>query len=82
MTANRHAILVQAHQAVDYWQAFAARMPSVNVYVHVDAKSDVNITSKDLPNFYVLSERVAVHWGGFSQIQCHSEFICRSVGKC
>lgn len=69
MTANRHAILVQAHQAVDYWQAFAARMPSVNVYVHVDAKSDVNITSKDLPNFYVLSERVAVHWGGFSQIQ-------------
>ena len=69
MTANRHAILVQAHQAVDYWQAFAARMPSVNVYVHVDAKSDVNITSKDLPNFYVLGERVAVYWGGFSQIQ-------------
>lgn len=71
MTANRHAILVQAHQAVDYWQAFAARMPSVNVYVHVDAKTatNANTAPKDLPNFFVLTDRVAVYWGGFSQIQ-------------
>lgn len=65
-----HALLVQAHQDISYFIALAQQLPDSNIYVHIDAKSHYwpQAETANLPNLYLLNNRVSVHWGGFSQV--------------
>lgn len=68
---KKHAVLVQTHKPIDYFLALAARYPSVNFYVHFDKKCDDSLIkiNQNLPNVTILTDRVSVIWGGFSQVQ-------------
>lgn len=68
---KKHALLIQAHQDISYFIELAKIQPNVNFYVHMDAKSrDFPKTDlANLANVFLLTERVAVRWGGFSQIK-------------
>lgn len=68
---KKHAMLVQAHQDISYFIELAKIQPNVNFYVHMDAKSDYfpDAETAQLANVVLLSDRVSVRWGGFSQIE-------------
>ncbi len=68
---KKHALLIQAHQDISYFIKLAKIQPNVNFYVHVDAKSDYfpDAETAQLANVVLLSDRVSVRWGGFSQIE-------------
>lgn len=68
---KKHALLIQAHQDISYFIKLAKSQPNVNFYVHMDAKSrDFPKTDlANLANVVLLSDRVSVRWGGFSQIE-------------
>nr|WP_144918159.1 beta-1,6-N-acetylglucosaminyltransferase [Moraxella osloensis] len=68
---KKHALLIQAHQDISYFIKLAKIQPSVNFYVHVDAKSDYfpNAETAQLANVFLLKDRITVRWGGFSQIE-------------
>ena len=68
---KKHALLIQAHQDISYFIKLAKIQPNVNFYVHMDAKSrDFPKTDlENLANVILLSDRVSVRWGGFSQIE-------------
>lgn len=68
---KKHAILVQAHKNVDYFVNLAKIKPTINIYIHFDKKSDEyeRLKNQSLPNnIYLITDRVVVNWGGFSQI--------------
>ena len=68
---KKHALLIQAHQDISYFIKLAKIQPNVNFYVHMDAKSH-DFPKNDmanLANVVFLTDRVPVHWGGFSQIE-------------
>lgn len=68
---KKHALLIQAHQDISYFIKLAKIQPNVNFYVHMDARSrDFPKTDlANLANVVLLSDRVSVRWGGFSQIE-------------
>lgn len=68
---KKHAVLVQAHQDISYFIKLAKIQPNVNFYVHMDAKSDyfLDPETAQLANVVLLSDRISVRWGGFSQIE-------------
>lgn len=68
---KKHALLIQAHQDISYFIKLAKIQPNVNFYVHMDAKSDYfpDAETAQLANVFLLSNRVSVRWGGFSQIE-------------
>lgn len=68
---KKHALLIQAHQDISYFIRLAKIQPNVNFYVHMDAKSRdfPKIDLVNLADFVLLSDRVSVRWGGFSQIE-------------
>ena len=68
---KKHALLIQAHQDISYFIKLAKIQPNVNFYVHMDAKSDYfpDAETAQLANVFLLSDRVSVRWGGFSQIE-------------
>ena len=68
---KKHALFIQAHQDISYFIKLAKIQPNVNFYVHIDAKSrDFPKTDlANLANVVLLSDRVSVRWGGFSQIE-------------
>ena len=68
---KKHALLIQAHQDISYFIKLAKIQPNVNFYVHIDAKSDYfpDAETAQLANVFLLSNRVSVRWGGFSQIE-------------
>lgn len=68
---KKHALLIQAHQDISYFIKLAKIQPSVNFYVHMDAKSDYFPDAKtaQLANVFLLKDRITVRWGGFSQIE-------------
>ena len=68
---KKHALLIQAHQDISYFIKLAKTQPNVNFYVHMDAKSDYfpDAETAQLANVFLLSNRVSVRWGGFSQIE-------------
>ena len=68
---KKHALLIQSHQDISYFIKLAKIQPNVNFYVHMDAKSrDFPKTDlANLANVVLLSDRVSVRWGGFSQIE-------------
>lgn len=67
----KHALLIQAHQDISYFIKLAKRQPNVNFYVHIDAKSAYfpHAETAKLANLFLLNNRVAVYWGGFSQVK-------------
>lgn len=68
----KHALLVQAHKNIGYFINLANITPTINIYIHFDKKSDEyeRLKKQRLPNnVYLIDNRVAVNWGGFSQIQ-------------
>lgn len=68
---SKHALLILAHQNIDYFIEFAKHHPQVNIYVHMDAKSAYfpAVETAHFDNLILLKNRIAVHWGGFSQIK-------------
>ena len=68
---KKHALLIQAHQDISYFINLAKIQPNVNFYVHMDAKSNYfpEAETAQLANVVLLSDRVSVRWGGFSQIE-------------
>lgn len=68
---KKHALLIQAHQDISYFIKLAKIQPNVNFYVHMDAKSRdfLKTDLANLANVVLLSDRVSVRWGGFSQIE-------------
>ena len=68
---KKHALLIQAHQDISYFIELAKIQPSVNFYVHMDAKSDYfpDAETAQLANVFLLKDRITVRWGGFSQIE-------------
>ena len=68
---KKHALLIQAHQDISYFIKLAKIQPSVNFYVHIDAKSDYfpDAETAQLANVFLLKDRITVRWGGFSQIK-------------
>ncbi len=68
---KKHALLIQAHQDISYFIKLAKSQPNVNFYVHMDAKSDYfpDAETAQLANVVLLTDRVSVRWGGFSQIK-------------
>ena len=70
---KKHALLIQAHQDISYFIELAKIQPSVNFYVHMDAKSKSCDYPKtdlaNLANVFLLKDRITVRWGGFSQIE-------------
>lgn len=68
---KKHALLIQAHQDISYFIKLAKIQPNVNFYVHMDAKSNYfpEAETAQLANVVLLSDRVSVRWGGFSQIE-------------
>ena len=68
---KKHALLIQAHQDISYFIKLAKIQPSVNFYVHMDAKSDYfpDAETAQLANVFLLKDRITVRWGGFSQIE-------------
>lgn len=68
---KKHAVLIQTHKPIDYFLALANRYLAVNFYVHFDKKCDDSLLKieKNLSNVTLLTDRVSVTWGGFSQIE-------------
>ena len=67
---KKHAVLIQTHKPIDYFIGLAKRHPNVNFYVHFDKKCDASLLAltDNLANLCLLSDRVDVKWGGFSQV--------------
>lgn len=67
----KHCLLVQTHQDIRYFIKLAKCHPHVNIYVHMDKKADnfPPAETADLPNLFLLKNRIAVYWGGYSQVQ-------------
>lgn len=67
---NKTAVLIQAHKESEYIKQLALQNSDVNFYLHFDAKSNIKVDDYSIiPNILVLSERVNVKWGGFSQVE-------------
>ena len=80
---KKHALLIQAHQDISYFIKLAKIQPNVNFYVHMDAKSrDFPKTDlANLANVVLLSDRVSVRWGGFSQIKATLKLFERAFAN-
>ena len=67
---NKTAVLIQAHKESEYIKQLALQNSDVNFYLHFDAKSNIKVEDYSIiPNILVLSERINVKWGGFSQVE-------------
>lgn len=80
---KKHALLIQAHQDISYFIKLAKIQPNVNFYVHMDAKSDYfpDAETAQLANVFLLSNRVSVRWGGFSQIEATLKLFERAFAN-
>lgn len=65
-----HAYLILCHTPPHHIATLATRHPEHHYYIHYDLKSPIIKLDflKDLANVHILSNRVAVNWGGFSMI--------------
>ncbi|UOP04747.1 beta-1,6-N-acetylglucosaminyltransferase [Conchiformibius kuhniae] len=64
------AYLMLCHRPPQHLSAWAQREPQARFYLHYDAKSDITELHalRQISNIYILNNRVAVNWGGFSMI--------------
>lgn len=80
---KKHALLVQAHHNIDYFIELAKGTPDVNIYVHLDKKSAYYPDAAMLAgvtNLHLLGDRVAVYWGGFSQVDATLKLFQAALG--
>ena len=70
---SKQAILIQCHKNPEQVNMLldALQHPDVDIYVHVDKKSDVGSQLKTSPQIHILPDefRVDVQWATFSQVQ-------------
>lgn len=66
---KKHAILIQCHTEIPYWLEYAKKHHYVNLYVHLDAKSEFLFNVGQLDNVFFCQPRVNVAWGGVSQVE-------------
>ena len=73
MTGLKQAVLIQCHKNPEQVNLLLEALcgPDVDVYIHVDRKSDMIRQLKSFPNAFLLPDelRVDVKWAGFSQIR-------------
>ena len=72
--SRRLAIIVLAHDKPEALAALAARLqhPEIDLFVHVDAKSDVGVFKTacgSFANLHFVSPRVGVYWAGYSMVE-------------
>lgn len=73
---NRHAFLIMAHNHFDFLKILLKRLddPRNDIYLHVDRKAD-DFFAREFDSLLSYSqlyftERMDVHWGGYSQTAC------------
>ena len=73
---NRHAFLIMAHNHFDFLKILLKRLddPRNDIYLHVDRKA-ADFSASDFSELLThsrlfLTERMDVHWGGYSQTAC------------
>lgn len=66
------AVAILAHNNINYIKLLAKSFSDIYFVVHLDFKAKIDSTllvDEDIPNLYLLHERVPVFWGGFSQVE-------------
>lgn len=73
---NRHAFLIMAHNHFDFLKILLKRLddPRNDIYLHVDRKA-ADFSAREFDSLLSYSqlyftERMDVHWGGYSQTAC------------
>jgi hypothetical protein len=84
LPSSRIAFLVAAHgePALLARLVRALRAPWAQVFVHIDAKADIGAflhELSDIPDVTLIRERVAVHWGGWSQVEASLHLIAAAL---
>ena len=76
---NRHAFLIMAHNHFDFLKILLKRLddPRNDIYLHVDRKA-ADFSAREFDSLLSYSqlyftERMDVHWGGYSQTACEYE---------
>lgn len=64
----KHCILIQAHKDIDYFLEFAHLNEQTNFYIHMDKKSNFNLTTSQ-KNVFFVKNSINVYWGGWSQVE-------------
>lgn len=65
------ALLIHAHTNPDQLARLVSRLihKDVDIYINIDAKSDIELFKNNIENVHFLNNRVEVVWGRFSQLQ-------------
>ena len=84
---NKHAYLIMAHQNFDFLKELLLALDDArnDIYLHIDKK----VKDFDFEAFSVLlkkshlyfTDRISVHWGGYSQIACELTLLKAASGK-
>ncbi len=84
---NRHAFLIMAHHQFDFLKELLLALDDErnDIYLHIDQK----VPDSDLPDFshavqksnLYLTERLNVHWGGYSQTACELALLKAAVPR-
>lgn len=83
---DRHAVLVLAHHQPRVLASLleSLRHPAIDVYVHVDAKSDLTpflAAAPERDGLMYLRRRRTVSWGGFSIVEATLDLIAAAQGS-
>ncbi|WP_241609192.1 beta-1,6-N-acetylglucosaminyltransferase [Rosenbergiella australiborealis] len=81
---KKTAVLIQAHNNIDYIFFLSKKFENVNFYVHMDKKNNKDndlIDKLTIPNLFKVTEPINVNWGGFSQVQATLKLIDLAYGN-
>src|SRR5690606_12039901 len=82
--SNRHAYLILAHNEFEVLQVLISLLDDErnDVYIHFDRKvKELPILDTSKSKLYILSNRIDVRWGHFSQIQAELELLKLSISN-
>lgn len=78
---NRHAFLIMAHDHFDFLKVLLKRLddPRNDIYLHVDRKAE-DFPAQEFASLLehsrlYFTERMDVHWGGYSQTACELHLL-------
>ncbi len=77
-TENKTALLVLSHKPMPYIKLLAQKNKSVNIYIHIDKKIELESIASDfdgLANVTFINDRITVHWAGYSMIKATLNLI-------
>lgn len=82
----KHAYLIMAHDNVDILNVLLHLLDDKrnDVYLHIDKKSSIDLDKIYRPtisNFYLLSNRINVKWGDFSQIRVEISLLKEAISN-